>query len=364
MNAKRSSVHFFSGWGLPVIGLAIVFLVTPAFSELAAPWPNNIEKSAVMRRTAQNWMQVGVELYARGLYQKAQSAFNRSRQYDFYLDPDERQTLASFLEKTQRAPAERKQILQIFENADQFINQKKYENAKTELEKLKGNRFLTTAEQKHLTEKIKMINNHWLLRKKQLTTLYDRSVKFYRAGQLHRARDGFNEVAGSDLLAPNIRKIAQDYLTKIDRFLSQAPPSLWSLRNQSPDKLTYPQKLVTESVDKNLSLTAKQINQTQVPDFIVPAGEHNVHLESLNRKRNILRSYATALINDAIEKAKKHLTQGRFYKAKKALDAAKEAVNENRLYLGSDSVNGYHRRIKALDGQIDAARSQWLGTWD
>jgi len=351
LNAKRSSVHLFSGPGLPVIGLAIVFLVTTALSEPAAPQPNNIEKSAVMRRTAQNWMQVGVELYARGLYQKAQGAFNRSRQYDFYLDPEDRQTLASFLEKTQRAPAERKQILQILENADQFINQKKYENAKTELEKLKGNRFLTTAEQKHLTEKIKMINSHWLLRKKQLTALYDRSVKFYRAGQLQRARDGFNQVAKSELPAPNIRKIAQDYLTKIDRFLSQAPPSLWSVQNQSPDKLTYPQKLVTEPVDKNLSLTA-------------PAGESNVHLESLNSKRNILRSYAAALINDAIEKAQKHLTQGRFYKAKKAVDAAKEAVNENRLYLGSDAVNGYHRRIKALDGQIDAARSQWLGTWD
>lgn len=364
MDTEKSSVHFFCGPVLPVIGLSVMFFITALAAQPGGTRPDNTEKSAVMHRTAQDWMQVGAELCARGLYQKAQAAFNRAGQYEFYLTPDQRQRLTQLLQEAQLAPAEREQILQVLEKADRYITQRQYENAKAELEKVRENQFLTTAEQKHIAEKIKIINDQWLLRKKQLTALYDRSVKFYRQGQLQKARDGFNEVAASDLLAPNIRKIAQDYLARIDQFLSQAPPSLSSLQDQSPDKSTYPQEHVTTFVDKNASRQNYPINQVHVPDFAATAAEPNVQLESLNRKKSVLRSYATALINDAIDKAQKHLTQGRFYKASKALDAAEEAVNENRLYLGGDAVSAYHSRIKALAEQINAARSQWLGTWD
>jgi hypothetical protein len=63
-------------------------------------------------------------------------------------------------------------------------------------------------------------------RKKEIAELYYRSMSFYHAGQLEKAREGLVIVLNSGLVPAPMMITIKDYLTKIDKILGpQAKPS-------------------------------------------------------------------------------------------------------------------------------------------
>ncbi len=51
------------------------------------------EKTAVLRETAQNWIQVGISQSKKGLYEQAEKSFLAAREYQEYLTAEEHKQL-------------------------------------------------------------------------------------------------------------------------------------------------------------------------------------------------------------------------------------------------------------------------------
>jgi tetratricopeptide (TPR) repeat protein len=87
----------------------------------------------------------------------------------------------------------------------------------------------------------------------------------------------------------------------------------------------------------------------QVPSPVTGEGSY---IEQIDRKRNILRTYTGTVVNDAIAKAYSYMDEGRFDKAKKAVETAEFTVNENQVHLGDELFKDHSRRLKALTEEI------------
>jgi soluble cytochrome b562 len=373
----------------------ILLLAIPAVSAPKSGGQHSVEtdkrKILILGGIARNWIQVGVEQHRRAFYKQAEKSFLEAQHWQQYLTDAEIEKLSKLLESTHAAVLERKQILGHIETADELIKEGEPIKAKAHLEKVKGSRFLTWHEQKQAMERIKGIDNHLDRRKKAIADLYHRSVALYRTGQstgqlraLEEARKGFLEVARSGLSDVMPPITAEDYLVKIDDILSLRAQLSLSMEKKSDNKLPKiyfePVKdvaadVVTEPVRKSKpepKTTAglrkvKQVNEsaTAIVDVADPLTKQNGHInKTADHKRNIRRSYARAVVEDAIAKVQNHVNEGRFYKAKQALATAKQTLNRNHSHIGDSSFNKYHSQLKRLAEQVARGRARWLGKGD
>ena len=162
-----------------------------------------------------------------------------------------------------------------------------------------------------------------------------------------------------------------DYLVKIDNILvkrleSSAPveTGVVDVRGRlpkitdTPAQDTRPRLRIPPQPDKPARGARIDAGRIKSPE---PTTDESGYTQTDNRRRNILRSYTRAVVNDAIAKAQNYRQKGEFDKAKKALEKAKGTVNENRLYLGASIFERYSRFLEQLIEEIvreqsDAAR--------
>ena len=94
-----------------------------------------------------------------------------------------------------------------------------------------------------------------------------------------------------------------------------------------------------------------------------PSAAEDTNSTNSTNKRNILRSYTAAVVNDSVAKAQNYIDQGKFGKAQEIIETAKELVNKNRLYLEDACLRQYENQLKQLAERIDNERIRWLGSW-
>ena len=237
---------------------------------------------------------------------------------------------------------------------------------------------------------------------KRINNLYNSSMKLYRAGELEKARQGFVKVMKSGLIPPEMVKTLDGYVKRIDKTLAEkARPSpgkegvdrrrqLAELYKQSVElydngefgearegfikvaqsgRLTATgERKVREYLQKIDELLAQRVEgiikpgvtePSRVgPEMAAPVTGEGAYIDAINRKRNIVRSHARAVVNDAIANARGFMEKGEFDKAKEIVGNAEVIVSTNQMHLGEELFKQYTDTLTALREQIVKAENE------
>jgi len=274
---------------------------------------------------------------------------------------------------------ERAQITEVLTQINVQISEDK-----THSEKIQSKRLLTTERLAKIAEGIRTPNDVQSDRNEQIAELYRRSMKLYRAGQFEKAREGLVRVAASGLIPPAMKKTIEGYLKEIDKVLpgkTEEEPSqekteaemIASLKPKvvepeavRPDLaepklmesgLVEPELVEPEVTDqKSTEPKAPEQNVTEPTRVAAPApspkaGEQS-YIDQVVRTRNILRDYTKTVVNNAMAKARAHMGQGEFDKAKKEIEMAQYTVNQNQIHLGDALYGEYSGKLNVMNEEI------------
>ncbi|MFZ0033987.1 MAG: hypothetical protein WAK60_03225 [Sedimentisphaerales bacterium] len=386
MNKVRFLIKSSGRKPLLVILLSLLFLTTlaTALSEVTPSQPNEADKEKVVRQVAQRWIEVGAEQYKRGYFKAAKQSFLRAQDYQEYLTDAEKEKLTALLEKTHAGILEREYILEAIRTADELVKQGEQIKAKAQLEGIKDSEFLTKAEKELITKGLEKLDKQVDEQKKETTELYNLSVEFYKAGQLEKAREGFVKVAAkSDLVTAPPGETAEDYLMKIDDVLAQKTEPSAPTEAKAEDTLgatiesiskellgvgVEPNEVAEQQVvqEPNKQQVVQEPNEQRVvqesnglevaaaPEGKVPEAvtAEGAYIEVINRKRDIRRSHARAVISDAVAKVQNYISQDEFDKAKEEVEQAERVVNEYQMDLGDELFGQHSSELKQLAEKI------------
>jgi hypothetical protein len=340
---------------LPAIAVLVLLFSTPVASVTAE---NQQDKQQILLGVAQDWIAIGLAQYHRSFYQQAQASFLQAQEYQGYLTAAEQEKLGNSLKKIQIALVERKSITGHLQKADELIAKGELIKAKAHLKEVKNSEFLSREEYRQVAAKLKKLDSRIAGQTKEAADLYKLSVKYYRSGEIDKARQGFIQVAGKGLLTLPQGQTAEDYLIKIDNsLLAEASLSM-------PVETITPEPVKTlPSIAIALDSSPKPVadpNDVSGVVVVEPSGG----IEADSHRKKLLQSYTKAVINDALAKAQNYLNQGAFNKAKEILEVAENALNKNQLELGEALFTQYNSQLQQLTEQVGKEKTRWLGPWD
>ncbi|UCG46035.1 MAG: hypothetical protein JSU94_11090, partial [Phycisphaerales bacterium] len=515
MNRPSSYIKRFGGRSLPIF-LALVFTLVLAGSGVA---PSNdiggSDKQDTTRQVVRNLIQVGRSQYEGRLYDQAEKMLTIAQSYQEYLSAAERDYLNELLGKARVAAAKRKRVDESFSKAKELIDEGRLSEARSELLRVRGNETLSPEEQQQLVDALKMLDEQISQQEKgtpkatvertvppdgqrvkpapvrpsgpvsveanKVAELYHRSMGYYYAGELEKAREGFIEVIASGLIPSPMVKTLQGYLLRIDArlaeeaklptteepatdetkamedlynksvelyisgefekaregFIKVAASGLYSgpegrgptdylalieslmgemvgpkpFPKETPDlaellKLAEPERGISEVIEPNVVgeviepnvvgeviepnvvgeviepnvvgevIEPNVVGEVIEPNMFVEAIEPNVvgadvnepeaaeeeakggYIEVILQKRNILRSHTKAVVRDAADRARSHVSAGEFDKARGLVESALLTVNENKFYLGDDLYKEYIGRLAEVGDEIVAKEAE------
>lgn len=357
----------------------IVFLVvliavsSTVFAEQeVSPMPPG--KKQVVHQFALNWIQVGTRQYQRSYYKAARQSFLRAKEYKEFLAANEWKQLNRLLERTHQAMLERNGILKHVQTANQLLKQGLFINAKAQLQKIRSSRFLTEEEQIKIILSISQLDSKLAEQQKEITELYSRSVELYNAGRLQIALTGFIEVAENGLFEATAGYRPEEYIKRIDNILGTTVKPPLPTEEESMGEMGLSDEnsidlldIWAEPENQSEQDTIGKLNDSEVIAIAEPiTEEHTPSSAESNSKtagKSIRQSYAMAVVKDAVAKAEIYVEEGKFYRAKEAIKTARQAVNENRHYLGEEIFKEYNLKLRLLSNQIYDGRTMWLGSW-
>jgi len=358
------------------IVLALILLPIITISRVAPSQENEgSERREAIRRIVQTYLQTGQEEYAKGFFEQAVKTFQMAQGYEEHLTVAVREQLGGLLEKSQIAVLKRKRALETFRAVNDLIKRDQLIQAKTYLEKIKDNEFLTKEELTQIAEVFRQIDAQVLeaqerlekaksqklttekkpaevpaaarepvaaldLRQKEISNLWNQSIKLYHTGQLEKAREGFIKLASSDLLPPNMKKEAEGYVAQINKLLPKR-----KLIQES-------KKPVVAAVVSPEAAEAEASKPEAAPKVASPVTGESSYIDVINRRRNIIRSHTKAVVNDAIAKAGGYIGQAEFDKAKNVVAMAALTVNKNQMHLGEELFKEYSSTLKVMTEEI------------
>ncbi len=351
---------------LVLVVLAGILLPIPAIGAETG----KLDKQQIVGQVAGDWAKIGIIQYQRGFYEQAKQSLLQARRHQEYLPAAERGELGRYLKKIDEVEIKKERVLAHIETADQLAGQGQVIKARAHLEKVINSPFLSQAERgkvsKNLAELAAQLND----RKKEIAKLYNRSVKLYQTGYLEKARQGFIKVAGSGLLAASAPVAPEDYLMKIckvsDRGVKSSVPIETGPAAGIPGAAVANTKELSPGVGQGPSVNGDrqmvgQLNSAAVFDTAQVVIDESRYVEAINRRRNIRQSYERALAKDSVAKAHRYISEGKFYKAKEAVDAAERTINKNRRHMGDKLVRRYKKELRQMTDQIEEGRTKWLG---
>jgi TolA-binding protein len=194
--------------------LVSVLLLTTALPRAARSQVSEANKQKVARKVAKDWIQVGATQYKRGFYKAAEQSLLRAQDWQGYLTAGERGKLNELLEKAHLSALERARISGHIQKADELAKKGELIRARANLETVRYSKFLTKEEERLIAERVNEISNQISEQRRRSTEIYNRSVEFYRTGQLERAREGFLEVIKKGLLVALPQITAAEYLVR------------------------------------------------------------------------------------------------------------------------------------------------------
>jgi len=325
--------------------LVAVFVFTGIFCPKALSALNQADKQQVVSQVAGNWIEVAKEQYSRGFYKAAEQSLSRAKQYQGYLSQDQQDMLEKLLQKTRRAAAEQQRINKNLDVAGELMEQGKLKKAKAVFEQVRDSEFLTEQQRQSVGEKIEEITAHLSKRIEEINEIYKRSVGFYRAGELEKARDGFIEVAKIGLLTVPEGKTAEDYLVKIDGILSR--------QSRGISDEVFSSKL--RSIAGKPKGGAQTDNVNNVEAGIINVAEPLTDDIAGSGKDEIVQSYARAVLADAKTKVQQYITSGDFNKAQQSVVSAQQRLDESKASLGDEPFQRYSSLLEQLGEQIAQA---------
>ncbi len=331
---------------------------------------DKLDRQQIVGQVAGDWVKIGIIQYQRGFYEQAKQSLLQARRHQEYLPAAERGELDQCLQKIDELEIKKERVLAHIETADQLAGQGQVIKARAHLEKVKNSPFLSEAERgkvsKNLTELAAQLND----RKREIAELYNRSVKLYQTGYFERARQGFIKVAGNGLLAASAPVAPEDYLMRICKVLDRGVKL--SVPIETGPAAGIPEAAVANTKDllpgvgpgqsgNGAGQMVGQLSSAAVFDTAQAVIDESRYVEAINRKRNIRRSYERALAKDSVGKAHRYISEGKFYKAKEAVEAAERIINKNRRDLGDKLVRRYKKELRQMTDQIEEGRTKWLG---
>lgn len=315
------------------------------------------DRNQVLQQVTNEWIKVGRKQYQRFFFKQAENSFKQALGYKDYLTAEDIETINEYLKQTRTASLERTLILQRIQKAEELARQNQLTAAKVQLEKAKASKFLTKNERAQIAENLNLLLGQLNERNRKIYKLYDKSVAFYKAGDIKQAREGFIEIAQSGLAGNSKRKSAQDYLLKIDDILIRSAQSQFM-----PDSFTIAKDEPVR--DKPVEMTddsAEQIEQ-QISVDEPPRRQTNT---KMSKRQNIIRSYTRAVVNNALSKAHTYIKQNQFELAEDVVATAKQTVNQNHAEIGDGLFNLYSSALKQLAKKIAQERAKGLRSdWD
>ena len=324
-------------------------------------------REKTIRLVAQNWIQIGVKQYDKCFFDACEQSFLRAQEYKEYLSALERKQLNEYFEKIRIAKLERNLLFCHINSAEKLVSEGKIIRSMAHLENAQNNKFLTEPEHKEITKKLENLSKQLNENKNKANKFYKYNVELYRNGQLKKAREGFIKLADCGICSAPSGKTPEDYLLKIDSVLEpkvQPAPIIPERPAQSTQKVTptttedtFPDIMQNIEAQKT---TAEQ-DKSEFVDIAKPDVGNNINNDSVVEKENIRQSYAIAVTKDAVNKAQCYAAEGKFYKAKEAVEAANLTINKNRLYLSDELVRQYQIELKQLVLEINDGRTRWLG---
>ncbi|MHC4205442.1 MAG: type II secretion system protein GspD [Planctomycetota bacterium] len=379
---------------LSIVVVSILLLITTAFNVAQSQENGATEREKAFRRMVQSYVQAGKEQLNKAYFEQAVKTFQDAQRHQEYLTVAGREELRALLEKAQSAAAKRKLALEKFQAADQLIRQNKLIEAKSSLESLRKNEYLMKDEQVQIAavleqielqaakdkpsaqmtadkpekskEEIAKTDEQQKEKKPKIVDVYYSSMEFYRAGQYEKAREGFVEVAASGLIPPRMKKTIEGYLAEIDKRAPQKTeietvqekkteivaviePKVFNFE-ASESEINEPDSIDQNGTEPGISDTEELMVST--PGAPSTEKGEGTYIEQITKKRNIIRTYTSTVVNNAATKANSFISQGQFDKAKKEVEAAEFTVNENQIHLGDALFKEYSGKLKELTSEI------------
>jgi Flp pilus assembly secretin CpaC/tetratricopeptide (TPR) repeat protein len=390
---------------LSIVLVSILLLV------FAVPHPTQsqengaVSREQAFQRIVQSYVQAGKGQYDKGYYEQALKTFVMAQGYQEYLTDAEREQLNGHIEKAREAVTKRKAALEKFQTANNLIQQGRLIQARTDLESIKQDTYLSEEERSQIAVVLRQVDNQISNRTNQRITaektapieeetakadeqpfeqtqkivqLYRNSMKLYRAGQYEKARDGFVKVANSGLIPPQMKKTLEGYLAEINESLSQDAYKEPAMDKKQPEMIAVvepkafnfvadaseanepmpvePEPAEPEVVDHNNARPrvpeAPRTNVTEAPS------EQGNYIDQINRKRSIVRTYTATVVNNAITKANRYMDQGQFDKAKTEIERALFTVNDNGTDLGDGLSKEHSDRLKKVADEIERRQAE------
>ena len=130
-------------------------------------------------------------------------------------------------------------------------------------------------------------------------------------------------------------------------------PIGWTAEKELPGVEIEVVKVAEPAVVKK----AKQAAGTEVK-VVEPKITEEVTADVIKRRKNILRSYTKAVVNDAVGKVKSYISKGDFDKAQKAVEGAEWIIYQNWAYLGDELFKQYNNKLKLLTEKIVKEQSK------
>ena len=233
-----------------VLGLMLLLVITA--SQVAPSQEKEVDRREAIRRIVQTYIQTGEAEYAKGFFDESVKTFQMADRHKEDLTEAVREQLSELLDKSQIASLNRKRALETFRAVNELIKQDQLLEAKTSLEKIKDNKFLTQEERGQISEVFRQIDIQVLSdkakvekvkasakksdsivsevkqpvvgldeQKKEVMALFYRSVGFYNTGEFEKAREGLVKIASSNLVPPSMKKAVETYLTEINKVLPE-----------------------------------------------------------------------------------------------------------------------------------------------
>ncbi len=298
-------------------------MFTVALNSPAAAESDSEVKIRVIRSVAENWLAVANKQFERGFYRACQQSLFRAKDYEKYLTDLQVQNLYGLMKKTTAILAEKIRVQEVMVSAEELFTEGHLQEAHQQLKTVIDSEMITAAERGRIDAMLteiaqQLANQKKLQRIAEFAEIYVRSVEFYEAGELEKAREGFLEVAKSGLEANGDGLPAEDYLLKIDSMLVE--------------RLALPSFEEDEEVAEKRATVQK------------------------GGRSNILRSYVRAVVNDAVDKTESFLSQGEFEQAGQAVESAWEVVARNENSLGEVLFVRYGSELDKLAARV--ARSE------
>jgi len=311
---------------------------------------DSLDKVKVLQRVGSDWLDIGTQAYRRGFFIESEKALLRAREYFLYLNNRQREKLEEYSDKAHEKALRLRRLRGQLERVDFLLRQGELSRADMMLSKIEADHPVPKVITQELAALKKRLNRKIQQHKSEMKELYTKSIAQYRRGDFEQAREGFSRLAESEFFEPGQGLSPREYLRKIE--LSE---------NSGEHR-------VSEQQDEKESGQTAEVNEPEadgmldmaVPDESKPESSN----DRISRQENIRRSYARAVVTDAVDQAEKLLKNGQYYKASQSVEKAKRIIEKHRDYLGEGLYQDFLAKLEQMNENIVRQRERWLGARD